>query len=256
MLHLQLSTIVFQVLNFLILLGLLGWFLYRPVVAAMRSRQEAIDARLRDADDRAREAEEERASLAAQTQQATTDADALLATTRQQAAEESARITAAARTKAAHLVGEAHKVIDEQERLALGRVEARVGESALTIAANLIRQAAGPLVHEQLVEQFLRQGVASRDSDSESIGDILGRDHSAVTVELAYPSSGEVEARIRELLLQELGRDAGAKDASFRVNPALIAGGRILAGEFVLDFSLQRTLEELKSRHATESATR
>jgi F-type H+-transporting ATPase subunit b len=253
MLHLQLSTIVFQILNFLILLGLLSWFFYRPVLAAMRNRQESIDARLRDADERTREAESERARLEAQTRDARAEAEALLASARTQAGDERAQIVAGGKTEAARLLAEARQTIEEQERLAFGQLEGRVVESAITIAAKLIGQAAGPAVHQQLLEQFLQEGVFPRDSASESLDVLLGRDHSAVTVELAYPSPPETEGRIRELLLRDLGRQAGAKQPAFRVNPALIAGGRVLAGEFVADFSLRRMLEDLSSASAAKS---
>ena len=60
MLGFDIPTFVFQIINFLILLAILARFFYRPVLDVMQQRQEQIDARIEDAEERARQADEER----------------------------------------------------------------------------------------------------------------------------------------------------------------------------------------------------
>lgn len=250
MLRLQLSTIIFQLLNFLILLGVLTWFFYRPVMRIIHDREARIAAQLRAADEREQQADALRTQLDQQAQQASVDAETLLATMRKQAAEERERIVTAAHQEAARLVSEAQQTIAEQERLAFGRVEAQVRESALAIAGSLIRQAAGLAVHQQLLDTLLQQGIKARDHDAESLATILARNHAGIVVELAYAPSPELEDAIRAMLSRSLGITAEALNVQFRLEPSLFAGARVLAGEFAIDFSLHHALAEIKTTNA------
>ena len=75
MLHIEPTTIVFQVINFFVLLVILTRFLYRPLLRTMQAREAEIAARLHEADERTRQADAERAHLAEQAQQAAAEAE-------------------------------------------------------------------------------------------------------------------------------------------------------------------------------------
>jgi len=153
MLDIQWSTIIFQIINFLILLVILTRFLYQPVVRTMRQRQAAIAAQLQHADQRVAEADAERERLAQAIEQANLQSEQLLARTRAEAAAERARLIETARNDAARYREEAQLAMQEQERLALSRLEARIRASAVTIAGSLVRQAAGLAVHQALLDR-------------------------------------------------------------------------------------------------------
>jgi F-type H+-transporting ATPase subunit b len=246
-LHIQLSTIVFQIVNFLILLAALSWLFYRPINRVMRSREEGIAARLREADQSIRSAEKERDELAKRAREADAAAQSLLASARMQAGEERRQIIVAARTDAARLVAEAQQTIQEQERSALGRLDSHIRESAISVAGSLIREAAGTQVHEQLLRQFLEQGVRPTNPGEVPFVQALAQDHNAITIELAYPAVEAAETAIRDVLSREFTPKGVKPQITFVVSPALLAGLRILAGEFVLDLSLRRALQTLKA---------
>jgi len=249
MLRLQLSTIIFQVLNFLILLAVLSWFFFRPLLRVMRTREEGITARIHEAEEKAQAAELERARLKDQSRSSRAEADALLALARKQAGEEREKILASGKADVSRLVAEARQAIQEQERLALDQVERHVRESAVALAGTLIRDAAGAAVHEQLLARFLEEGVRPASRDGESTTAILVGDRQTVDVELAYPVPKQTEAQIRDILGRDLALPGGGSAIRFRVNAALLAGLRVLAGEFVLDFTLQSTLERINGEH-------
>jgi len=248
MLHLQLSTIIFQILNFLILLAVLSWFLFRPLLRVMRTREESITARLREAEESSQAAATERAQLEQERQHARTAAETLLAEARLQAADERTRILAAGRADVARLVAEGQQTIQEHERAALEQAERRVRGSAATLAGTLIRDAAGTAVHEQLLARFLEDGVRPASTDGAPPARIALGDNQLVDVELAYSAPSHTEAALRDLLARDLALDDGGSSISFRTNAALLAGLRVLAGEFVLDLSLQGTLQRLSGQ--------
>ena len=137
MLDIQWSTIIFQIINFLILLAILTRFLYQPVVRTMQQRQAAIAAQLHEADQRVAEADAEREQLAQAIEQASRQADELLASARADAVAERARLIETARNDAARYHEEAQRAMQEQEREALSRLEARIRATAVTIADRL-----------------------------------------------------------------------------------------------------------------------
>jgi F-type H+-transporting ATPase subunit b len=247
MLNLQLSTIIFQILNFLILLVVLTRFLYRPVLRTMHQRQEAIAARLRDADERGRQADAERERLAQQGQDAKAQAELLLTGARSEAAAERARLLEGARQDAARFHDEAERAIREQERSALGRLERQLGATAVKVAGSLIRQAAGLAVHEALIDRLVQSRIETTGADDDALRRALTAVDSLLVVELAYPASPELQARLNQAIASRLAQDGRTPEVVFRVESELLAGARIVAGhQVVVDLSLQRTLADLQ----------
>ena len=258
MLNLQVSTIVFQMLNFLILLVVLTKFFYQPALRVMNERDEAIAARLRAAEEQSRQAEAERERLAGLERDAAAQADALLASARADAQEAGKHILGEARSEAARLLDEARRTVDEQEPAALARVEAQVRETAVRIAGSLIRQAAGPAVHQVFVERLFSEEIHTRRPEATTGQQVPANGQAngqvAITVEAAYPLTAELETRLRARICRDLGLPQVAPAMPVRIAPELVAGLRILAGDSVLDFSLQRILRELQEAPAEPAA--
>ena len=229
MLDLQPSTIVFQIINFLILLFILTRFLYQPVQRTMKQRQEAITLRLREASQREADAIAERERLEQQERTARADAERVLAEARVEADAQRARMIEAAREQVTHLKESTERDIRERERSALASTAAHLRATAASLAATLIRQAAGPEVHEALVRRVIAAGLPS-----------AVREDAELIVELAYPAGPDLQ--------KELAQLTGAH-VTFRVNPELVAGVRILTShQVVVELSVSDTLEQLQSR--------
>jgi F-type H+-transporting ATPase subunit b len=228
MLDLQASTIIFQIINFLILLVILTRFLYQPVQRMMQQRQAAITAQLNEAAQREAEAIAERQRLQQQVQTAQVESERVLAELRAGAAAERAQLLDAARAQAAQMHETSEREIREREQVAFARTAAHVRATATALAATMIRVAAGPIVHQALVDRLIAEGLPAGASDT------------PLEVELAYPADTDLE--------QRLSRLTGAR-LTFRVNPDLVAGVRILTShQLVVELSVRRTLEDLQSR--------
>jgi F-type H+-transporting ATPase subunit b len=244
MLDFELSTFIFQMINFVILLAALSWFLFRPLLRVMKQRQSEIEARIRDADDKARQADEERQQLAAALEQARTQASDILTQARTEANHAREQLLEQARHEIAELTQEARERIQEQERATQQRLQARLSETAVSLAGNLIREAAGPALHRSLVEQLIVDEAGLGAEETDLLKQALARNHQEVVVEVAYPSGEDLEGRISESLSRMLGI-AAPLNVSLRVEPSLIAGARIMIGTVAVDLSLSRTLKEL-----------
>jgi F-type H+-transporting ATPase subunit b len=251
-LHLEWSTLVFQLLNFFILLFVLGRFLYRPLMDAMQRREQAIVERVREAEERVKRADAERASLAEASRAAHAEAEALLARARGDATQLKEKEHANARQEAARLLEDAKRRIGDEERAAQRRLSAAARSSAVRIAASLIDKVAGRPFHEALVTQLLDSGLGLDSAKAELLR--RARNHGAqeVIVESAYPLAAEVASRLEEALAKALDPGGGAVHTTIRVEPTLVAGLRVMVGVGVVDLSLLRMLADLE-RDATPS---
>jgi F-type H+-transporting ATPase subunit b len=253
-LHLEWSTLVFQLLNFFILLFVLGRFLYRPLMDAMQRREQVIADRVREAETRAKRADAECASLAEASRVAHAEAEALLARARADAAQLKDKEHASARQEAARLLEDAKRRIEDEERAAQRRLSAAARSSAVRISASLIDKVAGRPFHEALVTQLLDSGLSLDSAKAELLR--RARNHGAheVIVETAYPLPEEVTSRLEEALAKTLGPGSGAVHASIRVEPTLVAGLRVIVGVGVVDLSLSRMLADLERDAAATEA--
>jgi F-type H+-transporting ATPase subunit b len=250
-LHLEWSTLVFQLLNFFILLLVLGHFLYRPLMNAMQRREQAIAERVREAEERAKRADAERASLAEASRAAHAEAEALLARARGDAAQLKEKEQANARQEAARLLEDAKRRIEDEERTADRRLSAAARSSAVRIAASLIDKVAGRPFHEALMTRLLDSGLGLDAAKTELLRRARNHGGDEVIVETAYPLAAEVTSRLEEALAKALGPGGRAVHATIRVEPTLVAGLRVLVGVGVVDLSLSRMLADLERDAAT-----
>jgi F-type H+-transporting ATPase subunit b len=251
MLGFDVPTFVFQIVNFLILLAILARFFYRPILQVMQQRQDRIDARIEDAEARARQADEERARLAQQSTEASRQAAALLESARNEAARERQRLIEEARGEAAELVEESRKSAAMEEQAALDRLSNRLSESATRIAASLIRDTSGEALHASLLERLHADGFGLDEAGREQAKLDFQEEPGALVVESAYPLDAKQRTALRSQTAKLLGRPVRDLRLEVRENPDLVAGVRIVAGAVVIDFSLKHLLEELSQQEGS-----
>ncbi len=256
MLRFQLSTFIFQLLNFFILLAVLTRFFYRPLQQVMKRQEEEIAARLREAEERAQKADAERAQLAEATQRLQAEAEAVLANAKAEAARTREQVLEQARQEADHYVEEAKQRVREMERVAQQRLEIDLRRTAVMMAETLMHAAAGPPVHHALIEQLLGEGLRLDDDQGGLLRRAYAHANGSVTVEVAYPPTPGLEERFRQVLAAALGTDSSGVDVTLRTEPSLVAGARLLIGTIVIDLSLHHTLSELSEPQPAGEETR
>jgi F-type H+-transporting ATPase subunit b len=245
MLQFQLSTVVFQIINFFILLAVLTRFFYRPLQQVMRQQEEEITSRLREAEERARKADVERDQLADASKRLRTETEAIMAKTRAEAAQAGEQLLARARTDADRIVEEAKQRVQELERTTQQHLETAVRQSAVNIAAHLMQVAAGPTLHQALLDKLVKEGLQLDGDRQELLNRAYSHANGSVTVEVAFPPSPDVEEHLRQIVATALETESDQLTVVCRTEPSLIAGVRLLIGTVVVDLSLSRTLAEL-----------
>jgi F-type H+-transporting ATPase subunit b len=219
--HAHLSTFLFQVVNFLVLVLVLRRWLYRPVLAMIERRQQEVQAPLAAAAADRKAAADQRA-----------DAERLLAEAhgaREEALAQAARESQARREE---LLAEARHAADElaahgraelaQERAGVeSQLRARAADVAVAIAQGLL----APAGCAGATEQLLDQAVAAVEAMNTLQRGLPG---AGVGLEVQVMTATPLEPARRDDVTGRLRRALGAEvSVGFSEDPALIAGAEI-----------------------------
>jgi len=149
------SSLLIQMLNFGLLLVVLWRFLYRPLLAKMEERSQAIRKSLEEAQAARAEAQREREEHAARIRAAHAEAQAIRAAALTEAAEEQRRLVEAARAEAARLVESAKAELEQDVRRARQQLRREVSDLAIDVAERLIKKSLRDEDHRRLVEDAI-----------------------------------------------------------------------------------------------------
>ena len=151
------KSLVIQAINFGLLLFILIKLLYKPLLAKMNERTEAIRSSLEEAKAARAEAERERAEHATKLQASLAEAQSIRATALKDAAEEQRRLVDAARAEAARLVEAARSEMGQDVRRARQQLRQEVADLATSVAERLIRKSLRDEDHRRIVDDAINR---------------------------------------------------------------------------------------------------
>ncbi|NIM50496.1 MAG: F0F1 ATP synthase subunit B [Armatimonadetes bacterium] len=235
-------TVVAQIVNFLVLVGLLKHFLYGPIVKAMDQREKRIADRLREAEDREKEAEEEAQSH----RQAREELEQKRGETLEQAKQETEQ-------KRRELIDSARKEVDEmqfrwreslrqQHDSFLGEMRDQAARQVCAITRRVLRDLADERLESRIVGVFLDRLREMDDDAREQIGDVAGSSSDSLTVVSSFQLPDEARGKVTEALKECF---SGSLHPSFTTSDKLICGIELHAGGRKIAWSVNEYLDAL-----------
>ncbi len=157
-LGINLPSLVAYLINFIILLGILSFFAYKPLMRMLDERSERIRESL-EAAERAREdAASSQAAIQEQITEARRDGQRIMDQAREAAERFRTEEMDKARQEAESFVERARSDIQRERDTALEVVRASFGDLAITAAERVIRRSLDRQAHEDLISQVLDEG--------------------------------------------------------------------------------------------------
>lgn len=157
----NLPTLIVYLVNFLILLGVLYVFAYKPLLRAMDQRSERIRESLAAADRARQEAASSQAAIQDQLNEARREGQRLLDQAREAAERYREEEMGRARAEAEAFIERARADIRRERDAALEEVRLGFGDLAITAAERVIRRSLDRQAHEDLIAQVLEESGAS-----------------------------------------------------------------------------------------------
>ena len=155
-------TVIFQILNLLLLMVLFKKYLFKPVMEILEKRQAEIEGHYQEAQQAETDAKAMKADYESKMAGARQEADRVIKTATESANAMSASIVEDARTQADQIKRRAQTEIDLERRRAFDEVKGELSGIALDIASQVIEREVNEKDHEAFIDEFIKNvGEAS-----------------------------------------------------------------------------------------------
>lgn len=148
-------TMLFTLVNLLILTAVLAKFLYRPVKKILAKRQAEITRTYDEAEAARQKAEETQAAYAEKLQGIKAEAADILADANRRARIQADETVQQARDEAAHLMARADEQIAYEKKKAKNELKDEIAGLALSAAEQVVGQGLSDADHARLIDDFI-----------------------------------------------------------------------------------------------------
>ena len=149
-------TMIFEVVNLLIVMLILKKFLFKPVNAVLEQRQAEIGGMYQKAEDAQKEAQALKQAYDKRMSGARKEADELIVAAQDSARRRGDEIVEDARDEAVQLRRRAEEDIELQKRKALREARDELADMAVDIAGKVVEREVTREDHDRLVEEFIK----------------------------------------------------------------------------------------------------
>jgi F-type H+-transporting ATPase subunit b len=197
-------TLLLQAINLAVLLVLLRWLLYKPLMAVIDQRQQRINEALAAAQRELEQAEAERQALAAQHAQAQASRDDWLQSARESAEAERQTLLSQAQTEAQSEQNQARARMAQEREQAEELMVEEAASLAVDLAGKLLAGSPRPPADADFAEALLSQWAAAPEATRQRMAG--SAQPVCVTLVCASAPDETTLDRARERLAQSLGR--------------------------------------------------
>jgi F-type H+-transporting ATPase subunit b len=151
------ALLISQIVNFLLLLLVLRFLLYKPILNMLQERREKIKESLQYAEQVKQEAAAEREKHQKELEEARRKAEEAVAQASRISEQEREKIVAEAQEEARRILEQARAEIEYERRQAMIDLQEQVVELAIAAASKVIDQSLDEKEHRRLIKEFLAE---------------------------------------------------------------------------------------------------
>jgi F-type H+-transporting ATPase subunit b len=240
----DLFTWIAQIINFLILVGLLRHFLYGRIVGAIDAREDRIANRWHEAGQEKDKATQEARSYAAKREELEQKQDDILAQAKQDAERQKQQWLQEAREQVDHARDNWHGALRKQQQSFVEDLRRTAATEITSAVRRVLRDIADEDLEQRTLRQFVKQLTRSGEHAG-SLKDFLARVGNTVTVNTAFALSQEQQADLRRTIHEVTDKEV---DVRFETSPDLVSGVEFRADGRKLAWSIQEYLDGLEER--------
>ena len=160
------TTFIWYLVNFLVLMGLLTFFLYRPITEMLDKREQKINNDLDQAEKHRQEAKELKEKYQAKLQKARQEAQQIVQKAEKRGKKKAREIIAEAEEDAEKFKQRKLEEIEQAKRDAVREVRDYATQLSLQTAGKFIQAEMDSSQHQQLIQQYIEE------LDAEKLGEV------------------------------------------------------------------------------------
>lgn len=156
-LGISLKEFIFYMINFLILVGVLTKFLYKPFLGVLEERKKKIQDAFDSAEMMNRRADEKMANYTARIANVEEEGREIIKEAKQRAEAQAAEIISGANEKASQIVAAAQRQIELDKQKAMDDMKQQVAALAMMAAEKIVERDIAQIGQEQIVDEIIEQ---------------------------------------------------------------------------------------------------
>ena len=249
MLNIKLSTLIFQIVNFLILAALLTKFLFRPVIRLLDERAKRVTQALDEAETREEEAKRIKEEYLKKLEEAKREAQALREAAKEEAERIRQEVIEQARAEVQAMRARAEEEIERERAEAIRRHREEIATLVTSMSARMLTEVGDGRLQAIFFDAFLDRLARMKGESSKYRSAVKEMEVVPVEVTSANSLSEADLARLKEALSSFLDKDVRLE---LRVDPSLIGGAMVRFGDYLIDGSLRGQLAGLREGFVRE----
>jgi F-type H+-transporting ATPase subunit b len=236
-------TVGAQALNFLILVGLLKHFLYKPILTAIAAREKRIAGEIEDAAEKKTEAQKERDDFQHKNQKLDQQRAELLSKATDEATAERERLIDEARQAAGAMSAKRTEALKSEAQSLNQAISRQTQQEVFAIARKALADLANTSLEERLGAVFTRRLKGLDGKAKAELAEAIKTSGDAALVRSAFELPTEQRAVINNALNETFSADVRVR---FEAAPDLISGIELSANGKKLAWSIADYLVSLE----------
>lgn len=237
-------TVVFQIINFLLLLLLLRWVLYRPVLKTLDKRQEQLANRWQAAQVAKDQAEAETQACQKAQQDLEGQRQRILAATQAEATAAHQQQLQEMRAALDQQRQDWRQALRAEQQHLLTHVQQQFGHEVIAIARHILQDLAHTDLEQQAIQVFQQRLIALDEDTRQAMAVAFAQSPQGITIQ----TSGALSTADQDRLCQALreARLLTHQTVQFAAAPDLIFGIRLQNEAYDLTWSAADYLQDLE----------
>mgnify|MGYP001118891459 CR=1 FL=1 len=236
-------TVVAQIVNFLILVGLLKYFLYDRVIRAMEEREKRVRGRLEDAEKNKEEARRELEEYRRKNREIEEKRNEVFSEAKSEGDKKREELIRQAKEEADELRKRWEESVRREKDSFVRDLRQMAAREVYAIAARAFKDLGDADLEEQLVEVFLGRVGQLEEEKRKELAEAIEKEGNSVTVRTHFPMSAPLKRKVTAALRDEFLEDL---DVRYETLPDRAPGIVLWAAGRKLAWSFDEYLDELE----------
>jgi F-type H+-transporting ATPase subunit b len=236
-------TLVAQIVNFLVLIGLLKYFLYDRILRVADEREAQIADRFEEAEQAKKAAHEEAETYREKQRDLENEREELISEAREEAAARRQELLKKARHEVEEAQTQWYDAIQREKEVFLQDLRSRAGQQIYSIARRALADLADAELEQRIVQAFMER-IGQLDDDTR---DVIARSIGDSGKNVVIRSAFEIPDDTRRNLVRSIQDQWGdSVEGEFQTSSDLVAGIELQADGYQIAWSLQDYLAGLE----------
>jgi F-type H+-transporting ATPase subunit b len=240
-------TIIFQIINFLILVFLLWRFLYGPITRTMEERERKIVEREEEAEVKCREAEMQGEALREKSEELENKREEMLDEARSAAEEEKNRLLSEARQDVDQTRRRWEEALEREQEAFAAELRRRIGLQASSLARRCLQDLTDAHLEELVLKHFTAKVDQLSEEDRVELNGGIKKDQGSINLRSAFDLDDKQQNQVLQALKNILPPAESEPQLSWKKQDDLICGLELEAGGFRVAWNIDSYLEAIEA---------